>query len=197
MKINECTNLLLNKMSTLFKWIAIKLYTLLVMIDAHLRGNDVGKKCRFNGLVKFYRFTPSNIKIGYGCIFNSRHTSNLIGVNHKCIISTLSSQASLVIGDNCGFSGTTIGCFSSITIGNDVRVGANVLITDSDWHLDDPRSGSSCPIVNNVWIGYGAIIKKGVTIGENSVIGMNSVVTKDIPANVVAAGTPCRVIKNI
>lgn len=55
------------------------------------------------------------------------------------------------------------------------------------------------PIVlgDNVWIGGGAIINPGVTIGANSVIGSGSVVTKDIPANVVAAGNPCRVIKEI
>ena len=49
----------------------------------------------------------------------------------------------------------------------------------------------------NVWIGAGAVVLPGVTIGENSVIGAGSVVTKDIPANVVAAGSPCRVLRAI
>ena len=55
------------------------------------------------------------------------------------------------------------------------------------------------PIVvgDNVWIGGGAIVNPGVTIGQNSVIGSGSVVTKDIPANVVAVGNPCRVVKKI
>lgn len=52
-------------------------------------------------------------------------------------------------------------------------------------------------IEDNVWIGGGAIVNPGVTIGENTVIGSGSVVTKDIPANVVAAGNPCRVIREI
>lgn len=52
-------------------------------------------------------------------------------------------------------------------------------------------------IEDNVWIGGGAIINPGVTIGRNSVIGSGSVVTKDIPANVVAAGNPCKVIRVI
>lgn len=52
-------------------------------------------------------------------------------------------------------------------------------------------------IEDNVWIGAGTIILPGVTIGENSVIGAGSVVTRDVPANVVAFGSPCRVIRTI
>lgn len=52
-------------------------------------------------------------------------------------------------------------------------------------------------IGDNVWIGGGAIINPGVSVGKNTVIGSGSVVTKDIPANVVAAGNPCRVIRPI
>lgn len=55
----------------------------------------------------------------------------------------------------------------------------------------------SITIGDNVWIGGGAIVNPGVTIGKNSVIGSGSVVTKDIPENVVAAGNPCRIIKNL
>ena len=55
----------------------------------------------------------------------------------------------------------------------------------------------SITIGDNVWIGGGAIINPGVTIGKNSVIGSGSVVTKDIPENVVAAGNPCKVLKEI
>ena len=52
-------------------------------------------------------------------------------------------------------------------------------------------------IESGVWIGAGAIILPGITIGENSVIGAGSVVTRDIPANVVAVGNPCRVMREI
>lgn len=52
-------------------------------------------------------------------------------------------------------------------------------------------------IGNNVWIGAGAIILPGIAIGDNSVIGAGSVVTKDVPANVVAVGNPCRVLREI
>ncbi|WP_414648706.1 DapH/DapD/GlmU-related protein [Clostridium sp.] len=50
---------------------------------------------------------------------------------------------------------------------------------------------------NNVWIGAGVSINQGVTIGDNTIIGSGSVITKNIPANVVAAGVPCKVIREI
>lgn len=173
------------------------LYSPLVWIYLFLRGVSFNIKCYFNGFPYFYKARKSDLILGENCRFNSRTTSNLIGINHKCMISTLAEGAILVIGDNCGFSGTTIGCFNSIELGENVRCGANTLITDSDWHTDDPRSGIAKPvrIGDNVWLGYGVIVLKGVTIGTNSVIGAGSVVSRDIPANVIAAGNPCVVLK--
>lgn len=164
-----------------------------------VQGIKIGKKVTFNGFSYFSKYPSSNIIIGDNCRFNSTTTANLIGINHKCILSTHSKNAILKIGEGCGFSGVTIGCFDSIILGNKVRCGANVLITDSDWHLDDPRVGKSKPIFieDNVWLGYGVVVMKGVRIGENSVIGINSVVTKDIPKNVIAAGNPCVIIKQL
>lgn len=159
----------------------------------------IGKNSVFYGKMKFVREANTKIVIGNNCQFRSKSTSNLIGINRPCILSTIISGATIQIGNNCGFSGTVIGCFDSITIGNNVKCGANTLITDSDWHLDDPRSGNpqSVTIGDNVWLGEGVKILKGVTIGENSVIGAGAVVTKSIPANVIAAGNPCKVIKQI
>ena len=115
------------------------------------------------------------------------------------MISTLNSKAHIVIGDNCGFSGTVISSPLSIKIGNNVRCGANTLITDTDFHNDDSRAGNNKETIidDNVWLGVGVKVMKGVHIGKNSMIGAGSIVTKDIPANVIAAGIPCKVIKNL
>lgn len=164
-------------------------------------GVQLGAGQRFFGKCFFRRYPGTSIVIGRKCSFRSRSNSNLIGINRPCMISTVHSQfsASIQIGDRCGFSGTVIGAFKSIRIGNNVRCGANTLITDSDWHLDDPRSGVPREVVigDNVWLGVNSVVLKGVTIGENTVIGANSVVTRSIPANVIAAGNPCKVIKNL
>lgn len=142
------------------------------------------------------RAKDATMRIGKNCRFMSKSWGNSIGLNHICML-TVESKANLSIGDNCSFSGDSIWCFESITIGNHVRVGANCLIMDGDAHQDDPRAGKNKPIVieDNVWLGGNVVVKKGVTIGRNSVIGMNSVVTKNIPSNCVAIGNPCVVIR--
>jgi acetyltransferase-like isoleucine patch superfamily enzyme len=159
----------------------------------------LGKDVKFYGLPYFTRVENSTIEIGNDCQFRSKETSNLIGIRNRCIISTMHENSKIIIGNNCGFSGVVIAAFMNITIGNNVRCGANTLINDSDWHPDDKRSTPSKPIIikDNVWLGYNVVVMKGVVIGENSVIGANSIVTKDIPANVIAAGNPCRVIREL
>jgi acetyltransferase-like isoleucine patch superfamily enzyme len=160
---------------------------------------EFGSKINFYGETIIYKRPGSIINLGNNLTFRSTNSSNLIGINRKCMISVLLPDAKIIIGDNCGFSGTVIGAFTSIILEDNVRCGANTLITDSDWHLDDPRSGIPSPILikKNVWLGEGSKVLKGVTIGENSVIGAGSIVTKNIPANVIAAGNPCKVLKNI
>lgn len=137
------------------------------------------------------------ILIGHSCMFISKETGNSIGLNHHCMITTQNERALIKIGNHCGFSGVSLWCFKSIVIGDNVKVGANCLIMDGDAHQDDLRAGKDAPIVieDNVWLGANVVVMKGVTIGENSLIGINSVVTSDIPPNVVAAGNPCKVIR--
>jgi acetyltransferase-like isoleucine patch superfamily enzyme len=115
------------------------------------------------------------------------------------MISTIKKNAVIEIGNNCGFTGTVIGCAKHIKIGNNVRCGANSMITDSDWHTDDYRTGDDAAVIieDNVWLGYGVKVLKGVRIGENTLVGACSVVTKDLPANVIAAGNPCKIIKKL
>lgn len=165
-------------------------------IILNYRGIKLGKGCQFFGLPHLRRYPFSTIQIGDNCTLRSDHSSNLIGVNHKCIISTHQREAKIKIGDNCGFSGTSIGAAIEITIGNNVFIGANGIITDFDWHTERSKTYPQ-PIVihDNVWVGVNCTVLKGVTIGENSIIGAHSLVVKDIPANVIAGGVPCKVIK--
>lgn len=89
-----------------------------------------------------------------------------------------------------------------IEIGDNVMIASRVYISDADWHdiynrLETPGPRAAVKIGKNAWIGYGSIICKGADIGENSVIGAGSVVTGKIPANVIAAGNPAKVIRRL
>lgn len=114
----------------------------------------------------------------------------------------MSPDSKVIIGNQVGMSGVTITAHNTITIADKTLIGAGTLITDSDWHAIDPERrhteiGPTAPvhIGHNVLIGTRCVILKGVTIGADSVIGAGSIVTRDIPAGVIAAGNPCRVIK--
>lgn len=176
-----------------------KIVTVCNKTSATIIGVKISRHVRFNGWTSFFRATDSKIQIGSNCTFNSSCYANHIGLNHRCIITTMTKEASIRVGRNTGMSSTTITSWDSIDIGENVRIGANCVIMDGDFHLDDPRTPrpSKIQIGNNVWLGANVVVLKGVTIGDNSIIGMNSVVTKDIPANCVAVGSPCKMVRSI
>lgn len=174
-------------------------FTLWARLAASWWGVQLGQNCFFIGRARFSRHPRSRISIGAGCRFRSSPASNLIGVNRPCMISTLKENSQIEIGPGCGFSGTVIGCAVQITIGRNVRFGANNLITDTDWHTDDPRSGPDTPVSigDGVWFGANVTVLKGVKIGENTLVATGSLVTKSLPSSVVAAGVPAKVIRRI
>lgn len=92
---------------------------------------------------------------------------------------------------------------TDITIGDYVKFGPNCVLTTAS-HPIEPNLRRQAyqfnrPIViaDNVWLGSNVVVFGGVSIGENSVIGAGSIVTKDVPANVVAYGNPCKVVRTI
>lgn len=164
----------LNKVSTLFQ---SKKYKVLKRLLGSIDG------------APYYVATP--ITIHYG--FNTHVGKNFL-INYNCIIQDA----------------------GRVDIGDDVMIGPNVLLTtelhplcaDQRAVYHDPKgylsnySGNTeytkpIKIGNNVWLCSNVTICPGVTIGDNSVIGAGSVVTKEIPANVLACGVPCKVIREI
>ncbi len=108
------------------------------------------------------------------------------------------------IGDNfIGNFNLSILDEAKVSIGNNVMIGPNCsLITithalDAAQRNDGVMAAKPITIGNNVWIAANVVILPGVTIGDNSVIGAGSVVTKDMPANVLAVGSPCKVLRPI
>jgi acetyltransferase-like isoleucine patch superfamily enzyme len=108
-----------------------------------------------------------------------------------------------------GISQAAIICHLSIQIGNNVKIGGGARIYDTDFHAIDPKlrlnpitdfaNKVKIPVVieDNVFIGAHSTILKGVTIGQNSIIGACSVVTKNVPLNEIWAGNPAKFIRNV
>ena len=120
------------------------------------------------------------------------------GTKIRCHEGTVSIGAKTVMGQEC-----TISAFQHVSIGRECVIADRVMLIDFDHgvveverpirlqgiYKRDTRVG------NNVWIGYGACILRGVTVGDNAIIGTNAVVTKDVPANAVVGGVPAQIIR--
>lgn len=188
-------------LSTTFR---IKLYPRINRMTLKAHGVVFGKNLCVPGKV-LWSICGGKIKIGDNFYFSSGYGVNPISSNLQGAI-YMEKGASLKIGNNVGMSSTRMWIHDSVTIGDNVKIGACVLITDTDAHPLDylaRRSSNegtkSAPIVieDDVWVGAHSIILKGITIGVRSIIGAGSVVVRSIPADCVAAGNPCKVIKSI
>ena len=170
-------------------------YTVCGRMLSRCMGVKLGRGVLFNGPITIDRFKYSRIAIGDGVIFNSHRAFNPRGCQ-PCILQTATDFAEIEIGAGTGLSGVSIVSWQSVKIGRNVMIGAGTIIGDTDDHPE--RLGTKpAPVVigNNVFIGMHTLVLKGVTIGDNAVIGAGSVVNKDIPANCVAAGVPCKVVR--
>lgn len=169
-------------------------------------GVKIGQRVSFSGRPIVTMALNSSIEIGDGCSLCSVSDQTALGVNHPIVLRTLRSGARIAIGPESGLSGTTLCAASSVLIGAQCLFGANVTVTDTDFHALSPDGRrfnnkssdiGTRPVVigSNVFIGANCIVLKGVTIGDNTVVGAGSIVSCSLPANVVAAGNPARVIR--
>jgi acetyltransferase-like isoleucine patch superfamily enzyme len=149
------------------------------------------------------------IRIGENVIINSRTGANLVGRTNPTILYCFSG-GSITIGNNSGCSFAVFSSRSSIRIGQNVKIGGNARVYDHDFHaLDylarraeaaDIAGCKTAPVTigDDVLIVANAIILKGVTIGDRSIIGAGSVVSlKEIPPDSLVVGNPARVVKKL
>ena len=147
-----------------------------------------------------------NILIGKRVSINSSLFSNPIGGDTRTLIS-VDKGATLKIGDYTGFSNIAISCKEKVTIGKHVKIGGSVKIYDNDFHSLSfhmrKNRDTDLPIKKPVelkdgcFIGAHSIILKGVTVGEQSIVGAGSVVAKSIPDGEIWGGNPAKLIRKL
>jgi acetyltransferase-like isoleucine patch superfamily enzyme len=116
----------------------------------------------------------------------------------RCHEGVVSIGAKTVLGQEC-----TISAFQHVSIGRECVIADRVMLIDFDHGMVEVERPireqgiykRDTRIGNNVWIGYGACVLRGVTVGDNAVIGTCAVVTKDVPDNAVVAGVPARILR--
>lgn len=166
-----------------------------------LRGAVVANDCLIHGLPRIVCKGGGSIRLESGVTLNAAIWSNTHNDGRATVLFA-GPGAELVMKPQSGLSSSRVIAWKQIEIGSETLIGAGCLICDSDMH--GLPLGSSHAVVckpirigNRVFIGAGCTILKGVTIGDGAVIGAGSVVTRDIPSGVLAAGAPARMIRTL
>ncbi|MCU0599733.1 MAG: acyltransferase [Desulfobacterales bacterium] len=164
-------------------------------------------KPRFDSLGEgFFFIHPWNLEVFGSPIEVGKYANILTTPENKVRLTVWPEKkghGKIKIGDYCLICpGVRISSAEEIIIEDDCMMAGGAYITDADWHDVYDRVwsiGNAAPIhiEKNVWIGDNAVVCKGVTIGENSVIGARAVVTQSIPPNCIAAGNPARVVREL
>gem|GEM_PF-1100017 len=172
-----------------------------------LTGVSAGPDWKVFGVPVITRKPGSVVTLGSGVVLVSRPEATALGISHRVILRA-GPEARLVIGDNVGLSGSTICAVTSVTIGNRVLLGPDVIVTDSDGHsiAAEGRRSAGFPageesnavvIGDDVFVGARTMVMKGAHIGAGSVIGAGSLVLGTIPPNSIAVGSPAKVVGTV
>lgn len=190
-----------------WKWQSGAWGTVLFRLKALFLGVECRGRVRCWGTVQLIRAPLSRIAFGRNIsIISDTYRASASSLYAPTKIQTFNRTARIEIGDNVGMNGASIVARSCcIKIGSNTMLAPNVVVMDSDFHAAWPPENRNCPSDNdrdvtigeNVWLGLGVIVLKGVAIGNNSIVGAGSIVTRNIPANVVAAGNPAAIVKQL
>jgi acetyltransferase-like isoleucine patch superfamily enzyme len=155
-------------------------------------------------IANFTKNGGGKINIGRGVCINSGFAANPVG-GSQTVLLFKSDDALIEIGEGTGISNALIAAYEHVYIGKNVSIGAGTKIMDTDFHpldLDERLKDVNIPhkpvrIEDGAFIGTEAMVLKGVTIGENSVVGAGAVVTKSIPPGEIWGGNPAKFIRKL
>jgi acetyltransferase-like isoleucine patch superfamily enzyme len=169
--------------------------------EAQSKGVQFEGRAMFAGRPLISVAANSTFIVGRDVEFASALRANPLGCFQPCVLRTLAPGSRLSFGAKTGLSAAVICAGVSIEIGEETLLGSGAMILDNDFHVyaadgwrTDVQTGARpVKIGRQVFIGARAIILKGVTIGDRAVIGAGAVVTRDVPADHLAAGNPAAV----
>jgi acetyltransferase-like isoleucine patch superfamily enzyme len=171
----------------------------------HLPGFSSGRNLKVCGLPLVKIVKGASIRIGDDVVLDSMNRNHHVNMHSPVKLLADKSGAIIEIGSETRVHGSCIHACASVRIGKRCLVASNCQIIDSNGHelsLEEPERrvrtedrARPVTIEDAVWIGTSSIILPGVTIGYGSIIGAGSVVTRDIPPRVLAAGNPARVVR--
>jgi maltose O-acetyltransferase len=173
----------------------ISAYWRLIIRLRHGRRVRIGRNFRTNG--RLVIIGPGRVEIG--------DDVNAWAHAEKNVLITFARDSRIRIGSGTRLNGAGIQARTRITVGRRCILGSTLLL-DTDHHPLDPdrRHDPTAPVASapiaigdNVWLGGQSAVLKGVTIGDNSVVAFRAVVASDVPANVVVAGNPARIVRRL
>ncbi len=180
------------------KWAVVRILTQYVMVKYRLlRGDRVQFGPGFQANRKLVIRGPGRVVFGADV--------NAWAHEERNVIITFSPDVTIRIGSRVRLNGVGLMAKGGITIGDHCILGSTLLV-DTDFHSlrRDRATNPHAPVLSapisigdNVWLAGQTVVLKGVTIGANSVVGFRAVVTRDVPADVVVAGNPARVVRQL
>ena len=172
-------------------------------LELSLRGVEPGKRVECLGRPIIYKH-GGRIVLGDDVRLWSRDREYIVH-NQAVRLFTSAPEAMIEVGARTRLNGVSITAVARVSIGEDCYLAAGTTIIDYNGHVhaaeqradgmrDEPRPVT---LGNRVWTGLRTIVLKGVTIGDGTIVGAGSVVTRDLPANTLCAGNPARVIRQL
>jgi acetyltransferase-like isoleucine patch superfamily enzyme len=180
------------------KWAIVRLLTTYVIVRYRLlRGDRVVFGPGFKANRKLVIKGPGRVIFGTNV--------NAWAHEERNVIITYDRDVTIRVGSNVRLNGVGLMAKRGITIGDNCILGSTLLV-DTDFHSvrRDRATNPHAPVLSapitigaNVWLAGQTVVLKGVTIGENTVVGFRAVVTRDVPPDVIVAGNPARVVRTL